>query len=747
MKREREIEVLAPAGSFESMKAAICAGANAVYIGGIRFGARAYAENLDEATLEQAIDYAHLHNVKLYLTVNTLLKEQEMDELYDYIAPLYAHGLDAVIVQDIGVFAWFRRQFPDLPIHASTQMTITGWESAKLLEQAGAVRVVTARELSLREIALIREHTSLEIESFVHGALCYCYSGQCLFSSMVGGRSGNRGRCAQPCRLPYEITINGKLTADTNHGYVLSPKDLNTLLILPDIIEAGVTSLKIEGRMKKPEYTAGVTAIYRKYVDLYLKYGKKGYQVQKEDLDRLWDLFNRKGFTKGYYQQHNGSDMITHTKADFRSTNEGWNEEIRKKYVETEKQERINGNVMISKQFPVTITLQLHEHVTVWEGEVAGESISRPLTEQQVQKQMNKTGKSPFCFENLEIYVEESVFLPVSQLNEMRRQAFAKLEEEIVSAYYRKLPARLSREEFFVSRGTEMLPSVIAKDSLQEPVLDMNQISYKGFSVKVETEAQLDAALESSVVACILMDSLLTAPENYSSLVAQIHGQNKLCMLVMPRIFRTHAKLFMEKNESLIREAGFDGYLIGSLECLAWMIRKDWHGQYLADHMLYAWNQQAQQQYLNWGIAKITLPVELTENELRQRGCTGGELIVYGCMPMMVSAQCLKKTTSQCDHKSAQICLKDRKGNRMQVKNNCAYCYNVIYNSKPLSLLDVADEVEALKPDSLRLEMTGENKEETREILRKFEEVFLKHRIISDGIKEFTRGSFRRKVD
>ena len=264
-------ELLAPAGSYEAMTAAFAAGADAVYIGGQKFGARAYADNLDTDQMMDAIAYARLHGKKLYLTVNTLLKERELEEeLYDYLLPFYEQGLDAVIVQDFGVFSLIRNTFPDLAVHCSTQMTITGPFSAALLESLGASRIVTARELSLEEIRKIRRQTKLEIESFVHGALCYCYSGQCLFSSMLGGRSGNRGRCAQPCRLPYQVFEKGRQLNGKNSAYPLSPKDMCTIDLLPEIIRSGVTSLKIEGRMKRPEYTAGVVRIYRKYLDQFL---------------------------------------------------------------------------------------------------------------------------------------------------------------------------------------------------------------------------------------------------------------------------------------------------------------------------------------------------------------------------------------------------------------------------------------------------------------------------------------------
>lgn len=300
-------ELLAPAGSYETMLVAFNAGADAVYVGGQKFGARAFAGNFNEEELVKAINYAHMFDKKLYLTVNTLIKEEEFSQLYDYIKPYYEAGLDAVIVQDIGVLKFIAGNFTDLPIHCSTQMTITGEEFGKVLaENKSVTRIVTPRELNLAEIKKMYTVTGLEIESFVHGALCYCYSGQCLLSSIIGARSGNRGRCAQPCRLTFS---NAEQKVDNKH--LLSPKDLCTLEILPEIIETGVYSLKIEGRMKKPEYVASVVAIYRKYIDRYLKNGKKNYKVIQEDIDTLKDIYNRGGFTDGFYKRQNGSEMMT----------------------------------------------------------------------------------------------------------------------------------------------------------------------------------------------------------------------------------------------------------------------------------------------------------------------------------------------------------------------------------------------------------------------------------------------------
>lgn len=311
--RENKVEVLAPAGSYDIMTAVIKAGADAVYLGGDMFGARAYAGNFNNEELIRAIEYAHLHDRKIYMTVNTLVKEKELEgRLVEYLTPFYEAGLDAVIVQDLGVFRTIHEHFPDMDIHASTQMAITGRNGAALMKEMGASRVVTARELNATEIKDINDHVDIEIESFVHGALCYCYSGQCLFSSMNGGRSGNRGRCAQPCRMNYQVHENdGPKLNDNKSQYALSPKDMCALPILPDVIDAGVYSLKIEGRMKNVTYAAGVTSLYRKYVDMYLEKGRKGYHVSEQDIHDLMDLYNRGAFSEGYYKNSKGRDMIS----------------------------------------------------------------------------------------------------------------------------------------------------------------------------------------------------------------------------------------------------------------------------------------------------------------------------------------------------------------------------------------------------------------------------------------------------
>ena len=311
-KRKTQVEVLAPAGSLDIMKAVVAAGADAIYLGGNMFGARAFANNFNDEELICAIEYAHLFGRKVYLTVNTLLKSREIENsLIEYLIPFYEAGLDAVIVQDMGVFNLIRKHFPDMDIHASTQMTQTGVYGSRLLKELGATRIVTSREMNLQEIKQLHERLDVEIESFVHGALCYCYSGQCLLSSFNGGRSGNRGRCAQPCRMPYDVYDNGEKINNRNNSYALSPKDMCALQILPDVIDSGVYSLKIEGRMKNVTYAAMVTHIYRKYVDMYLEKGRNGFKLDKQDIDDLSDIYNRGAFTTGYYDSVKGKKMMS----------------------------------------------------------------------------------------------------------------------------------------------------------------------------------------------------------------------------------------------------------------------------------------------------------------------------------------------------------------------------------------------------------------------------------------------------
>ena len=506
----REIEVLAPAGSFDTMKAAYKAGADAVYMGGPMFGARAYADNADAGQMLSAIDYAHLHGRKLYMTVNTLLKNTEIEgQLEDYIRPFYEQGLDAVIVQDLGVMEMIHTLFPDMAIHASTQMTVCGTDYGKWLRDHGASRIVTPRELDLSEIADMKQQTGVEIETFVHGALCYCYSGQCLMSSMIGGRSGNRGRCAQPCRLPYKVKDhNGNNLHTSKQGnYLLSPKDLSCLSLLPSLMELPVDSLKIEGRMKNVEYVAGVTSIYRKYLDqIFANWEEREhFKPEESDIHALEELYCRGSFTTGYWKQHNGQNMMSvlspkntgrrigdvcsvsknkvrisyedrlHPKdilvipvsldgqeelvltvpskcqedgkkkgqitlniprtqglkegtLVYRRKNIELSDHIGKNILNKVIKYPVSGDITLKVGEPLMLQVFCREEYAFVEGPVVELSKKRPVTKEDILRQMHKTGTVPFELENFEVNMEEDCFLPMSVLKTVRQKGFSLLE-------------------------------------------------------------------------------------------------------------------------------------------------------------------------------------------------------------------------------------------------------------------------------------------------------------------------------
>lgn len=764
-------ELLAPAGSFETMKAALAAGADAVYMGGMRFGARAYAANGDEDTIKEAIRYVHLHDKKLYLTVNTLLKEEELEkELYSYLAPYYEEGLDAVIVQDPGVLRYVKKHFPDLHIHASTQMTITGPESAKLLEEMGCQRIVTARELSLEEIRLIRENTSLEIESFVHGALCYCYSGQCLMSSIFGGRSGNRGRCAQPCRLPYQIYQNGKKQNNENSQFVLSPKDMCTVEILPQILEAGVNSLKIEGRMKKPEYTAGVVRIYRKYLDLYEK-DPGHYRVSAEDLCELADLYNRDGFHTGYYRDHNGPVMMAlkneKLSAGQKSRNEALFKRIRETYVEQQPPIKLDGILKLRCGQPAELSVKKAAEFELAkktayvcaEESAAGEknqgtyltvkgnnvepAQKQPLSEERVRRQIEKTGGTSFVFDHLDIDMDDAVFVPMQMLNELRREALAKIEQESVSEYSRH----------FISGETE--------DTAERNLLTGNEAvirngnepveGWHGFSVAVETKEQLDTALEAAMVENIYASlPIFTGKDmdgKIKEYVRRARGHGKKPYLALPHIVRREkADLLAGKWQYFITE-GLEGYLVRSLESLAVLRGENLLNRATIDANLYTYNREAQMYYRELGVMRDTAPVELNSRELASRCNNDSEMIVYGYLPLMVSAQCIKKNLRNCSRKSEILILEDRYKKKFCVKCVCDFCYNIIYNSLPLGITKEADLIRRLGFGGIRLNFTLENPGQMKEILDGFSKIYLEKTGWNKSSDVFTKGHFKRGVE
>ncbi len=812
----RKIEILAPAGSYETMVAAINGGCDAVYVGGSAFGARAYANNFTEEELLKAIEFVHLHGKQLFLTVNTLLKDDELKtQLYEYLKKPYMAGLDAVIVQDVGVMHFIHTHFPDLQIHASTQMTLTMAESANLLKEYGVTRLVTSRELSLEEIKEIREKTDLEIESFVHGALCYSYSGQCLMSSMIGGRSGNRGRCAQTCRMPYELKEEGQVVSESKKPFLLSPKDICTLTIIPQLVESGIDSFKIEGRMKRPEYSAYVAHLYRKYVDLYQKLGPEGYEAYlkkhksefDQDITNVMDLYNRGNFSTGYYTSHNGKQMmsperpnhngvfigkveavkknqaviliekdvfsqdileirgkngqayeytlkigavggekiisnfkygLTFSKGDlvYRTKNQMLLEALQEQFINKNKKIPVTMSFYADSSTPMRLTLFARGYECSVFGAVADVANKQPATFETVNKQLKKLNDTPFVLEDLSVTLEGDLFLPVSALNDLRREGIEKLKETITSSYARVL----------------------------NPVEDGRS------TTDVEQNKKTSENDKTGLVCCVVNEEQLNVAQCHNEVTAIYYRMDQIDLiqgfklgkqvkkdfyLVMPHVFRKDA---YELFETQIREmestgveydlSGVKGFVVHSLEELAFANKylKD-KFSIILDYSMYTMNHESMMFYSEQGVTHYTVPLELNEKELKRLGCNNSDIIVYGHVPLMTSAQCLVKNTKGCNHKTGLYTLKDRYDKNFIVYNYCKYCYNVIYNADPMVLLNQSEEIMKMSPANLRLDFTVESKEEMQTIIKAYVMAFFEHKEVDLLVKNFTKGHYKRGIE
>mgnify|MGYP004462434301 FL=1 len=721
MKVDHTIELLAPAGSYEAFEAALGAGADAVYVGGPEFGARAYAHNFTQEELMKAIDVAHIHGKKLYLTVNTLLKNRELQErLFEALRPLYECGLDAVIVQDLGVFRFIHENFPDLHIHASTQMTVTGPEGMKFLEEQGATRVVAARELSLHELSAMHRTSPIEIEAFIHGALCYSFSGQCLMSSMLGGRSGNRGRCAQPCRLPYQVRQKNTGYSSQQDFCPLSLKDMCTLDLLPEIINAGVTSLKIEGRMKQPGYTAAVTGMYRKYLDILLN-SDKPYQVSDSDRQYLLDIFSRGGSCQGYYRQHNGPSMMAFTND---KKTKGLPENL------PFKKEQISGSLILYPGSPAFLEISCRNiHAAVSAGEVQF-AREQPMSEERIRKQMNRLGTTEFEWKDLDIQMDEHIFVPVKVLNELRRDAITQLENEICFSFRR---------------------SVTGAPVFSAPVLHPLSETKPQFLVSCETREQALQLCENPEISGMYL--YYDAMEICMSEGIQ---KQKDLYLTLPYITRgTAPEGFWETCRQWL-DNGMRGFLVRNLESYGMLSLHGWQEYCILDASMYTWNNEAVAFWQDQKVLRNTVPYELNEKELLHRNNSDSEMIIYGNIPLMLSAQCVRKNTFKCDCSEKEAILKDRYEKEFSCQCVChpwktgttekeEYCYNILYNSIPLGLLKEARKVLRLGVGYLRLNFTTESPQESNRILQEFLNVYL-HNEIPDE-QQYTKGHFKRGAE
>ena len=748
--RMKKAELLAPAGSYESFLGAIHAGADAVYLGGKRFGARAYADNFTEEEICRAVRYAHIYNKRVYLTLNTLVKEREFGEIYDYLLPLYQAGLDGVIIQDLGVFRAVGEQFPGLERHISTQMTVTGIGGASYLKNLGASRIVPARELSLDEIREVREQVDIEIETFIHGAICYCYSGQCLFSSLIGGRSGNRGRCAQPCRLPYKIGKN------TKEGYPLSLKDMCTLELLPALIEAGIDSFKIEGRMKSPEYAAGVTAVYRKYLDRYYSNPKEEYRVEENDMELLRSLYMRSEISQGYYYRRGGREMVTLESPGYTGRDTELTARIRAKYLDGDFRLPIHGRAILETGKRAVFILKCGESRVTAEGGLVQQAERQPLSEENVIRQLTRSGNTPFILKNMEVELSPDAFLPVRQLNELRRTACDMLEETLIKTHglahsgragERAVPGMAVGENAFRSADRK-------KDSPAEK-------KQSELHASVLTREQYQAAVREKAVKRIYVPPELCLDADWLE-KARGEAERKegpVRFLAMPSIIRNRDRAFLGRMGRLLEGPVFSGVLVRCLEELQWLKEIDYGGKVVTDANLYIWNRRAAE-FLAEAGEEHYLPYELNVHEL-------GELIegfpaemfsltVYGRLPMMVTANCLARTDGSClrqkpgrmrrQEDGGVLMLTDRYQKVFPVYLNCTHCYNVIYNSLPLSLHGNLEKMAGMGIRTFRLDFTTETGGAAAEIIRFFQDM------LTSGkgklpCRDYTKAHFKRGVE
>ena len=704
--RNKDFELLAPAGSLEILKGVIESGADAVYVGGSMFGARAYANNFTEEELLEAIDFAHLRGVKVYLTVNTLIKNSEFSKLYDYLLVYYKRGLDAVIVQDIGVVKAIHEYFPSMEIHTSTQMTVTGADGVRFLSQFGVTRVVMAREVSLAEMKRIHEETGMELEAFVHGALCYSYSGQCLFSSILGGRSGNRGRCAQPCRLPY--TVEGK-----KDEYILSLKDMCGIKALDKLHDAGVYSLKIEGRMKQLEYACGVVKYYRSYID-----SKK--PVSDADYDRIKALGNRCGFTDRYYFDHNGSDMVTYVKPNFVSNAAEPSPEKRKLSIE--------GEIVLREGEPGSLTVKRGDVTYKASIEPVSAALKAPLDKKAAIDRINKTGDTDFEFSYIKAQIGENVFVPNGALNKLRRDAISGLCDKLLKKYYR------NDARYTDMPGLTALPEYVVKSDAahDEAINDYTTIC------SCMTRTQLDTLISYDCFDVFYLDFDMydrkTLIQQFADDVKCLTKRNKKVYLMLPTIFRADSSDYFVSIAKELDKVSFEGFVVKNYEELYLTENLFTGKKVILDHNMYTFNDVSKSAFFEHGVSGDTVPLELNSKEIVHRNNIGSQMIVYGYYPLMTTANCVHKNTKGCDKKQKLIYLKDRYNKSFAVCNNCKECYNTIYNSLTTMLIKNISKLKEAGIRSFRYSFTIETPKQIKAVM-------------DDKVAEYTNGHYKRGVE
>ncbi len=713
-------ELLAPAGNLESFYGVLNAGADAVYMAGNRFGARAYADNFTDEEIIGCIRYAHLYKKKIYLTVNTLIKNEEMNDLVLFLTPLYNAGLDGVIVQDLGVLNVLKSTFPKLLLHASTQLSVTGEGACAFLKDLGVCRVVPARELDLSEISRIKE-TGIEVECFIHGAMCYSYSGQCLFSSCLGGRSGNRGRCAQPCRLPYCLEGSSK------EIYPLSLKDMQTVDLLPELIEAGIDSFKIEGRMKKPEYAAGVTAIYRKYIDEYFKKGS----INVSDRDRkvLNSLYIRSEVSGGYYHKYNGPDMISINSPSYSGTDEEVLNDIRRKFLGDSaerklKKIRVTFTATFVEGEDASITAEGGGAYAFATGKTVETASSRPISEGDVLKSLGKLGNTVFCLngdnDGIRVVLSGSPYYSLKDINELRRSVIEELEEIILQNNgYSHLEDGNSAASDNAPEGNES----VKKAEVRPP---SKRDGANTFAVSVNDISQLKKLLDKNIKGLsriYITEKMYTCDKDLFRILSECDVPVFIQTAFIRRDRKKHLREYVLGG---LKDKSIKGVCVRNLEDLKFFYDAKLNGsgfEIICDAPVYSWNMDTIDVLDRFSDCTV-LPLELSAGAhkelLRSRNCHVFEKVIYGRYPLMQSANCIFNTSMNCQRKKPEkthwTLLKDRTGRNIPVMADCLHCHNTVYNTVPLSIYKLSDYM-SFENCTFRIDLTDEDDAKTDAVL------------------------------
>ncbi len=726
------VELLSPAGEYSSFLGAINAGADAVYLAGNMYGARASAVNFSNEELIKAIRYAHLFNRKVFLTVNTLTKNNELENLRDFLNPLYQSGLDAVIVQDIGVFKYIKDTFKDLDIHVSTQAVVTSKYGAEFYKKLGAARVVLARELTLPEVKEITS-TGIETECFIHGAMCYSYSGMCLFSSFLGGNSGNRGRCKGPCRQPYVLGNANK------EEYLLSLSDMNTVEIIDRLINAGIYSFKIEGRLKSPSYAAGVTAIYRKYIDFCLENPGKELIISEEDKNILKTLYSRTSTGTGYYDRVSSRKMVTIEKGAYAKVDDALEKKIIEKYIDTPLKQKIDFEFKAIPNEKAELKVKTVINNIEFKAEVTSEELidmaqKVATTKEDIIKQLKKLGNTDFELDKCEITIDNS-FVPSSLVNKLRREAVDLLEIEIYNANLNKQTlienesvnsneTGVDKNDLFNSENnTELIDFVNSDDINHEFKISKNIVNKRAF---VKSNNQLNFALNN-----VFYDSVVINKDFYNNPDADVYinSSSKPVYLELPPVLRSlNQSEFEELIDYASNNDAIKGVYANQYDAYELLKKKGFKKEICSNANIYSYNNLSAS--INSKLFdEITAPLELNFYDIPEINKSFSYMI-YGRAPLMHTANCVLKTTGKCQkglpNKESFVNLKDRLGVDFKVYTACDnnLCFNTIYNSKPTSLHKYYNRLKEKGVNTCIFSFTDENTDDLERITNFFEDVF-----------------------